>query len=159
MKCPKGWVPGGENLVSCETSKRWISLLGTSLGAIPTISLSTLPQCLLMVVLVVFLNSNKAVWVHPVHGRGQYFFHGCSANQQPSRFCRWPQGVSEVWMEPCKSITAARKNQLKSREWVSQVTFSWEGQTINGWSLLTSWLIRFSIMSCWIVWVFFSLSC
>lgn len=71
MKCPKGWVPGGENLVSCETSKRWISLLGASLGAIPTLSLSTLPQCLLMVVLVVLLNSNKAVWVHPVHGHGQ----------------------------------------------------------------------------------------
>lgn len=48
-------------------------MLGTFQGAIPTTFLTTLPQCLLMMFLVVaFLNSNKAVWVHPVHVHGQF---------------------------------------------------------------------------------------
>lgn len=113
MKCPKSLVPGGENSVSCETSKRWIALLGSFQGAIPTTSLSAHPQCLSIVFLVVvFLNNNKAEW------ESIQFVYMVTLSLP------WPQcqpavqqtlpmatrGIKEkLWMDSCKPISAARK--------------------------------------------------
>lgn len=60
MKHPASWVPGGENSVSSETSKRCFALGSTFQGTIPTLSHCPPLQCLLVVFSVFFLNSNKA---------------------------------------------------------------------------------------------------
>ncbi|XP_067560636.1 E3 ubiquitin-protein ligase KCMF1 isoform X1 [Pseudorca crassidens] len=62
----------------------------------------------------------------PWEGRPQY---------QPSVQQTLPvatRGIREkVWMDPCKSITAVRKNQLKSQEWVGQSSHLQLGGTDN----------------------------